>query len=108
MSRTIFREVENAVMSGWRRIAPVCGLPPEIVSIREKEMLTRTRLPASGRGEASSEGSAKSRGLVINAHSANAKPVEDAQEVSVTFLRPSTLKRQRQNELVLFKGQPPT
>jgi hypothetical protein len=57
MVRTIFGEVENAVMSGWRRIATECGVPREIVAIWEKEMLSQTRalradvvkLPVKGR-----------------------------------------------------------
>lgn len=43
MVRTIFGEVENAVMSGWRRIATECEVPPEIVTVWEKEMLSQTR-----------------------------------------------------------------
>jgi len=41
--RTIFGEVENAVMGGWRRIAKECDVPAGIVAIWEKEMLTQTR-----------------------------------------------------------------
>jgi len=43
MVRTIFGEVENAVMGGWRRIATECGVPAEIVAIWETEMLIQTR-----------------------------------------------------------------
>lgn len=41
--RTIFSEVEEAVLGGWRRIATECGVPPEIIAIWEKEMLVQTR-----------------------------------------------------------------
>jgi serine/threonine-protein kinase HipA len=41
--RTIFGEVENAVLGGWHRVATECGVPPEIVSMWEKEMLIQTR-----------------------------------------------------------------
>jgi serine/threonine-protein kinase HipA len=43
MVRTIFAEVENAVLSGWRSTATRCGVPSEIVTIWEKEMLIQTR-----------------------------------------------------------------
>lgn len=43
MVRTIFGEVEEAVIGGWRRIATECDVPPEIVAIWEKEMLVQTR-----------------------------------------------------------------
>lgn len=43
MVRTIFGEVESAVMGGWRRIATECGVPSEIITIWEKEMLNQTR-----------------------------------------------------------------
>ncbi len=43
MVRTIFGEVEEAVIGGWRRIATECGVPTEIVAMWEKEMLAQTR-----------------------------------------------------------------
>jgi serine/threonine-protein kinase HipA len=43
MVRTIFGEVENAVMDGWRRVAKECDVPAGIIAIWEKEMLTQTR-----------------------------------------------------------------
>jgi hypothetical protein len=43
MVRTIFGEVEEAVIGGWHRIATECSVPPEIVAIWEKEMLVQTR-----------------------------------------------------------------
>lgn len=41
--RTIFGEVEEAVIGGWPRIALDCGVPNEIAKIWEKDMLTQTR-----------------------------------------------------------------
>lgn len=43
MVRTIFGEVENAVIGGWRRTATECGVPSDIVAVWEKEMLIQTR-----------------------------------------------------------------
>lgn len=41
--RSIFAEVENVVIGGWRRIASECGVPQETAEIWEQDMLTQTR-----------------------------------------------------------------
>jgi serine/threonine-protein kinase HipA len=42
-ARTIFGEVEEAVLGGWRRMAAECGVPNGIAEIWERGMLTQTR-----------------------------------------------------------------